>query len=37
MAKRKMIGTLFFALIAEMNVVIKNMIKIFFVIHYLGA
>ena len=37
MAKRKMIGTLFFALIAEMDLVIKNMINIFFVSHYLGA
>ena len=37
MAKRKMIGTLYFALIAEMDLVIKNMINIFFVSHYLGA
>ena len=37
MAKRKMIGTLFFALIAEIDLVIKNMINIFFVSHYLGA
>ena len=36
MAKRIMIGTLFFALIAEMDLVIKNTINIFFVIHYPG-